>query len=418
MPVKKAVLFVDDEPNVIQGLKRMLRSMWNEWVIFFAGGGEEALAVLSSNHIDVVVSDMRMPGMDGAELLGKVMELYPHIIRIILSGHSDREMILRTTRAAHQFLAKPCDAETLKETIERACQLRDLLNNEALGQLVAGVKTLPSLPSLYHMVLEEVQSPNTSLKKVGEIVARDVTMTARILQFVNSAFFGLPQRITSPQQAVTLLGLDTLKALVLYVQVFSAFKEKPGLTYFSIEELWRHSMMVGSLAREISLAVPVDRKIPDDSLIAGILHEIGKLLFLEIPGYYEKMKDFAGKREYSLLEAEYELWGTSHAEAGAYLLGLWGFPDSVIEAVAFHHRPSVTKGRKFSPLTAVHTANALLGRQERPSAAAADPRAGDVDLEYLARLKLVERLADWSDCAGRIRQREEEENRKIGVYSP
>jgi HD-like signal output (HDOD) protein len=395
--MKKTILFVDDEANIISGLKRMLRGMQDDWDLLFALGGEEALDVIAKNHVDVVVSDMRMPGMDGAELLSIVMERYPDIVRIILSGHSDKGMILRSVGSAHQYLAKPCSTETLKDTIKRSFLLRDSLNNENLKKVVTGIKKLPSLPRLYGMLVREMESPNASLKKAGEIIAQDVTMTARVLQLVNSAFFGLPNKIVDPAQAVILLGIDTLKALVLYIQVFSEYKSAQGLNGFSIEDLWQHSMLTGQLAKEITQSVTDEKESMDNALIAGILHDLGKLLLLEIPCYYKDLAVYVKEKECGTLEAEYALQGTSHAEVGAYFLGLWGIPELVIEAVAFHHHPSKYDHKEFSALTAVHVANALL-RQDNYA-------FENVDVAHLESLNLTNKWGKWVECCESLRKR-------------
>lgn len=150
----KRILFVDDDPNVLNGLKRSLWSMRKEWNMAFAPGGEEALKALEQAAFDVVVSDMRMPGMDGTQLQDEVLRRYPHIVRIILSGQSDQEMIFHSISATHQFLAKPCGGEQLKATIQRAFSLRDVLKSDSLRRLVAGMQTVPSLPTLFGEIKE------------------------------------------------------------------------------------------------------------------------------------------------------------------------------------------------------------------------------------------------------------------------
>ena len=234
--MKKRIIFVDDEPNLLKGLSRMLRPLREEWEMLFVGSGSDALAALEKDAFDVVVSDMRMPGMDGAQLLAEVAQRYPQIVRIVLSGHMDKEMIYRSVGRAHQYLAKPCDAARLKSTVARACTIRDSLADKFLKELVAGMKSLPSLPSLYIELVEYLQSPEASIQTVGKIIARDVGMTAKILQLVNSAFFGLSRKVGSPSQAVSLLGLDTIRALVLSVQAFSQFDET-NLPGFHTESL-------------------------------------------------------------------------------------------------------------------------------------------------------------------------------------
>lgn len=196
----REILFVDDESNVLDGLRRMLRPMRRDWSMNFVDSGEAALEHISHEGCDVIVSDMRMPGMDGVELLGTVGQECPKAVRIALSGHAEMEMLLESVCAAHQYLAKPCDDETLKATIERACALRDLLSDERLTGLVTQLDSLPSLPTLYTEVTEELARSDSSLARAGEIIGKDVAMSAKVLQLVNSAFFGLrwPCRHSGP----------------------------------------------------------------------------------------------------------------------------------------------------------------------------------------------------------------------------
>lgn len=390
--MNKRVLFVDDEPNVLDGLQRMLRPLRQEWEMEFVESGGAALEVLRDSHFDVVVSDMRMPGMTGDELLIEVMKRHPHVVRIILSGQSERDMIMKTVGAAHQFLAKPCDADLIKNTVIRACSLRDLLQSESIKSLVAQIDSLPSLPSLYAEIMRELQSPDTSIQKVGKIISEDVGMTAKILQLVNSAFFGLPRHVSSPAQAASLLGLDTVKALVLSVQIFSQF-DQTKTHGFHLETLWRHSMVTGVYAKIIATAEEQERKMIDDSLMAGLLHDVGKLvLAANFPEKFSAAIALEAANGLSGWEAEREVIGHSHAEIGAYLLGLWGIPTPIVETLAFHHTPSICSADGFTPLTAVHVANCI----ENRGACGGQPKHDiEFDTEYLERLGLTERIPEW-----------------------
>ncbi len=390
---QKKILFVDDEPNIIQGLKRMFYNMKNEWEMFFALSGEEALKLLQTTPIDVVVSDMRMPSMDGAELLNKVCDLYPQTVRIILSGHSDEMMILRAAKSTHQFIAKPCSPEILKNTIERAIALRDVLINENIKRIVTGVSSLPSMPDLYYKLVNEVNSEESSLKKIADIIKSDIVMTAKILQLVNSAFFGLPQNITSPQQAVNLLGTNTIKSLIISVGIFSAFSKirSPG---FSLENLWEHSMRVGALSKEIVLHELSDTPKAEDAAIAGLLHDIGKLLMIQIEGYSKNIGNLIMENDITQIEAEYQVFGTSHAEVGAYLLELWGLPNVIIESVAYHHIPSNSQTSTFSILTALHVANAFYSCKGLSKNFKDSPF---LDKKYLHLLNVERKLTEWEN---------------------
>lgn len=400
--MKKAVLFVDDDVNILQGMKRMLRVMRFEWNMFFAKSGDEALQILSQNHINVIVTDMRMPGMDGTELLVKVRERHPHVIRIVLSGDTNQETNLRSAKVAHQSLAKPCDADTLRSTIERPCLLQKILKNKKIAEIVGSISDLPSHPVLYNLIMKEMESPEPSLKKVGDIIAQDVAMTARVLQYVNSAFFGLPQKITLPQQAVTLLGLDIIKGLVLHAQVFSIFKDDAKSEGISVHRLWKHSVMVGTLAREIVLSESISPKIADESFVAGLLHDIGKFLLYRSPGYFQRVREYSQAKQCSYRNAEYELLGASHAEVGAYLLGLWGIPENIVEAVALHHCPGKAMDKQFSILTGVHAANGLIGKSETPYESTI---LSSIDLQYIRELNLESKIDQWIDCRKKVEKR-------------
>jgi putative nucleotidyltransferase with HDIG domain len=400
---KKRVLFVDDEPKVLDGLQRMLRKMRDEWDMEFTTSGAEALEAIDKQPFDVVVSDMRMPGMDGAELLTKVREICPTAVRLILSGHSDKEMILKSVGPTHQFLAKPCDPDALKATVARACALRELLANEQLKGVVSGIKSLPSIPGMYTQLVEVLQSPDSSLQDVARIISSDIGMTAKILQLVNSAFFGLRRHIESPAQAITYMGLDTVSAVVLTAGAFAEFAHSHEATKVA-EALYPHSIATGNLAGRIAKTVSSDKKLIDDAIMAGMLHDVGKLVLASaLPDVWREAVRTATERHVPMDEAERAISGVSHAELGAYLLGLWGLPDTIVEAVVFHHRPSKSLSQGFSVLTAVHVANALLGADElEPGAATVTP----VDTAYLEHAGVADRLPEWRQLAAGMREEE------------
>jgi HD-like signal output (HDOD) protein/ActR/RegA family two-component response regulator len=391
----KRILFVDDEPKILEGLQRMLRPMRESWEMNFANNGEAALTQLREGKFDVVVTDMRMPGMDGAALLSEVRLEYPHMVRIVLSGHSDEQLILSSVGQAHQYLSKPCEADLLKDTIGRACALRDLLSDTSLTLLISKMQSLPSLPSLYRELMQELEAEDPSTKRIAAIIGKDPGMTAKILQMVNSAFFGLRRQISCPADAVSLLGIDIVKSLALSIQIFSQFKSIriPGL---SLEDLWEHNLQVATLAKQIAKAEKQKSEVVEQSFTAGLLHECGKLVLAScLPDEYGRMLETMKAEGLKLIEAEHRELGASHPEVGAYLLGLWGLPDSIVEAVAFHQNPNTCPGEVFSPLTAVCVADYLL--DEADSSEVDKSVSGDEVSIYLERLKLEERLAVWKD---------------------
>jgi response regulator RpfG family c-di-GMP phosphodiesterase len=266
------ILFVDDEPAVLQALRRMLRPRRQEWDMHFAGSGPEALALLAQAPFAAVVSDMRMPGMDGAALLGEVQRRYPQTVRVILSGHADHASTLRSVGSTHQYLAKPCDPDVLRATLERACGVRRLLADCALSTVVSAIGALPSLPSVYVALVSECEAADGSLQKVADVIGQDIAMTAQVLHLVNSAFFGRRRRISDALQAVQLLGLDTLKALVLSAHVFATFDAQavPG---FSLTSVQTHCAATSACARLIAVAEGCAEEVVVDTTIAALLHE-------------------------------------------------------------------------------------------------------------------------------------------------
>lgn len=378
------ILFVDDEPNILDGLKRMLRPMRYEWEMSFARSGKEALEILKTKNVDVVVSDMRMPGMDGVQLLEEIRNSYPQTVRMILSGYSEKEMIMKSVGTAHQYLAKPCDAETLKAMVKRACALRDLLLDVNLRRLVSQLDTIPSLPALYRELMTELHVVEPSIKRIGDIIRRDLGMTLKILQIVNSAFFGLQRQISDVGKAVEYLGLDTISSLALGVGVFSQFDKNKSLCRW-LDELWTHSTEVGVKAKWIALREAPE--VAQDAFTAGLLHEVGKVVLAS-----NRPEEFAPREKSSepsepAIEASAML-NAPQAQIGAYLLGLWGLPNAVVEAVAFHQTPSQAQTQSFTALTAVHLANALCHTSQPGSA----PR---YDVDYLSRLGLLGKIEEW-----------------------
>jgi len=352
----RRVLFVDDEQQFFDGLQRVLRPQRHEWEMAFAPSGNAALAIMEASPFDVVVSDMRMPGMDGAALLGLVREKYPQVVRIILSSHAELSTALRVVPVAHQFVAKPCDAEMLRVAIERACHLKALLHDDSIRRTVGALSELPSLPRTYHALTLALADPEVSLRKIAGIVELDVGISAKVLQLVNSAFFGVARSITNVQNAVSHLGTSTLKSLVLSVEVFRVFAPKAPIEGFSLENLQRHAR----LAAYVAARLPVPNHLIDIATVAGMLHDVGKLVMAwKLPVRFKKLMAEAREEHSPLYKVEEREYGFSHAEIGAYLLGLWGLPYAVVEAVALHHAPNRVPHRSFDAASAVYIANLL-----------------------------------------------------------
>jgi HD-like signal output (HDOD) protein/ActR/RegA family two-component response regulator len=391
----KQILFVDDEVKVLQGLGRMLRVMRHEWEMTFLDDPRQAVDLIQEKAFDAIIVDMRMPQMDGAEVLSRARESKPGMARIVLSGHAEREAAMRSVGLAHQFLAKPCDAETLRTTVSRACELRQLLFEAGLADTVCQLGKLPSLPRLYQAITEEMNKEDVSLKRVSGIIGKDVAMTAKVLQLVNSAFFGLGRRVGSIEQAVSYLGIDVIRSLVVSQSAFSSF-ESSDLGFY--QNLWNHSTMTGMLAKEIAESESDDAILHGEALQAGMLHDIGALvLAARMPEKYRETRKVAESGAGELAKREEEAFGCDHGRVGAYLMGLWGLSDRIVEAIAYHDYPSKCSYRQFSPLTAVHVGSVLVleatgqGNLEAP-----------LDVEYLGSIGCADKIPQWREAAERV----------------
>jgi putative nucleotidyltransferase with HDIG domain len=393
-PERRRILFVDDEPKVLDGLRRMLFPMRKEWDMVFAPGGKEALQMLSLEPFEVIVTDMRMPGMDGADLLDEVVRYHPEIVRLVLSGQWDPEMSIRSAKTAHQYLTKPCSAEMLKTTLDRIFALRRVLSGRSLKRLVSGMTTLPSLPAMYHKLIETLESSDASTGRIGEVIASDTAMTAKVLQLANSAFVGVSHRVSHPADATRYLGVDTIKALVLTIGVFSQFAGAPEAAA-TLAALQRHSLRTARITQAIAKAANAGKEIGDHAFLAALLHDVGKLILVQKDEeMYHSAMDLVFKEKLDLDSVEREVFGGSHAEVGSYLLWLWGLPEPVTEAVAYHHHPRECPAAPLSAVTLVHAADALA--RELDETPEGEP---SLDEAYLEAAGLSGELAGWRELA-------------------
>ena len=389
----KKLIFVDDEPMVLNGLRRALHEMRQEWEMTFLDNAEVALQTLDNAEYDAIITDIRMPIMDGAQLLEQVKERHPAVMRIVLSGQSSRETVLRSIAPAHQFLSKPCDPEELKRRLKQAFAMRDLLCNESVKTLVSSLRSIPSLPALYDELTAELHGEDVSLARIANVISRDVGMAAKILQLANSAFIGVRGQVSNVVQAISLIGTETVRTLVLSVHVFSHFDRSSDATVW-LPPLWEHSIAVASLAQQIAMFERTSKSVAEDSFTAGLLHDVGKVVLLaELGSRYRQILESRDTTPNAVVDMERELLGCTHAQVGAYLMSIWGLPGPLVHAVAFHHQPSDTGETIFSSLTAVHVADAFTSENHTSLL------IHDVDLDWihLDQANLRSRLANWRE---------------------
>lgn len=347
------IIFVDDEINVLNGLKRSLYATQFKWKASFAQSGKEALEMLKSERCDIIISDIKMPGMDGGELLKIVKKNYPHIVRFALSGFNEEELAIQSSNTVHQYFAKPCNWNLLREKIEPVMILRELVVKKDTIELINSGDVVPALPEIYYKLEKELNSEDISIHRIVNIISKDMALTAKILQLSNSAYFGAAAQITNLHQAVTMLGINIIKSLVLYINVFNFVNKNERIKNY-IEELWNHSIMVASLSKQIMEFFTKDRLKSERAYIAGILHDLGKIIQLSL------LLRMGKENMYPMEDKESkELIGANHCELGAYLLSLWGLPKEIVDGVLLHHTAPVIESANMSVHGAVQLANSL-----------------------------------------------------------
>jgi HD-like signal output (HDOD) protein len=392
----KHILFVDDESNILDGIRRSLHADRDRWDMQFVVGGAAALEACESSNFDIVISDMRMPGMDGATLLKHIRDRFPNTARIILSGFSDAALCTRAVTVAHRFLAKPCNASELHLAIERVCAMQDILSSPELRKIVGAVSQLPSLSTTYTDLTRAVRDPKISIRQVTEIIERDIAMSAKVLQLANSAFFGLSRKVTSLPSAVSFLGIETIKNLALTSEVFRVFVPDKRVPQSVCDSIQQHAMRTAAIAG----ALPVERGTRDVSVVAALLHDIGSLFLASaMPNQFCQVLVRVRESGCKSFEAEMELLGTSHAEIGAYLLGLWGIPHLAVEAIAHHHHPTRIPHSAFDCTTAVYVADLLAGELEDHPEGTVGLEVTERDRACLETLGVLDQLPEFRELA-------------------
>ncbi|MCK9329880.1 MAG: response regulator [Candidatus Cloacimonetes bacterium] len=364
---KKSILFVDDEIRILDAFKRTFRKYNKQWDMYFALSGNEALSLMETRKnknlspINIIISDMKMPGMNGSELLKIISEKYPNTIRFILSGQAEEKEFINSFSYIHQYFSKPLESEQLINSVTRIFNIRKYINNQEINDLIIQIKNLPVLPSIYTKIDNLLKTDNYSIKSLSEIINQDISLTAKILQLANSSYFSISKRISDLQQAISVIGIEYLKNLIIIINLFTQVDNE--ITFnFNIKKLWDHSLRTANIAKLLAKELNLNPIDIDNCYTSALLHDIGKLIlaasfptmYLDIYNKYQNEKD-----THSLEAYEYQNFKVSHAEIGAYLISLWGFNDNIIEPILFHHNMSQLSDIKVDNNFIVYIANCI-----------------------------------------------------------
>lgn len=384
------VLFVDDDAAVLEDLRNMMLMSGAEWDIRLATSGEEALRYLENGIFDVVVSDMKMPGIDGAELLAIVRDQYPDAMRILMSGNSDLSFTARLVPQAHQFLHKPCQPSLVKALVERAYELGQRLSDPELRRTLGQITELPRPPQSILRLNALLDSPDSDVQEIAEVVEQDMALTVKLFQLVNSAYYGLQRNIQDVREAVAYLGMNTVRNLAVSVEVFRSITATSVAHSDAVQELHDHASQVAQMARQLVLV----RDQANEAFVAGLLHDVGLLALVSyFPDRFTELQDASTRSGLPIWEIETEIVGANHADLGAYLLNLWGLPFGVVEAVARHHDAMTLSQRKMDATHAVCIADAIISSQSQGKSFREGIDAAGLDTAYLEELGVLERVA-------------------------
>ncbi|MBK1720200.1 HDOD domain-containing protein [Thiocystis violacea] len=388
------ILFIDDEPAILRTIRRTLRNLPACHQLDLEPDPLAAIARLSETSYDLVVSDMRMPGRSGCQVLEQAALHNPGGVRAVLSGYSGEEETASVAQHAHLFIGKPFDPKAITDLIARAEALGAMPLSDALRRRLGGLKALPPIPKLFVALTKALAEEQrvTSLDDIAAILGQDVALSAKILQLANSAFFGGVTRAVRVEQAVKLLGTRLVSGLVLQHEIFVKSPVPPALEAWR-ERLNQKSLATAELAARIARQRGMSALERDESSLAGLLHDVGRLVLIGESNSLDPSDElFAMEPGRDLCRHEESLFGAHHGWVGAYLLRLWGFSPAVVDALAWHHEPSRSGIAGISPLTLVHAADAIVNTGRDGEA--------DLDREYLSGLGCLDEYESWAALAG------------------
>ncbi|BBB30518.1 response regulator [Neptunomonas japonica] len=369
----------------------------NNWSVCRVDSAEKMLERIQQQHFDIIIVGVSDNPEQMLAALMLVIQASPNSIRIVVSGNLSPTIAARISEVAHSSLPENCTDVQLSLSVEQALKVAGLIHKPEIRDFIGRIERLPSLPDIYEALNRALMSGHSSAREIAQIVERDPVMSAKVLQLVNSAFFGLERQIYRLNEAVTILGVRLIRDLTLASHLFEAFPQSSAWTSFSFSEIHSRSMLVARFAQDICRSVKADRHLQGQAFLAGLLHDFGMIVLASHdPEKYRIVMSKATELSQPLYVVEKMNIGVSHAEAGAYMLGLWNLPPKVIEAVLFHHFPGSSPSNDFQPLTAVHIADALLPSVGNGIGCSV---SSQLALKYVERLGLKNHLSQWEMMA-------------------
>ena len=367
------VLFVDDEASVLDDYKILFKAQSIVWDMEFTRDLHDVTPP------DVVVA--------GRAVLAEVRARFPDAARVLLAAHSQNDDLARTIGLAHQFVLQPYSGDDLTDAIRRALRLRDQVATQSTRREISDIAMLPTPSPVFTELLRAIESPSSDAREIGQIVSHDVGLTAKVLQLVNSSYFAPRTRVTSVEGAVVRLGSSVIRTLAFLDEVNRDIND-PLPVQCWVRDLAKHTYEVADLARQLAPS-----ELADDVFCGGLLHECGQLVFARCrPEMFCGHLDERKHQNRSLSDLEREAWGVTHAQAGAYLLTLWGCPIDIIDAVAHHDDEELARNDRAQIVQVAHRLIEATGM-----ALCGEPPA-EIDFSWLDDSEYAEAAYAWLDA--------------------
>lgn len=329
----EGILFVDDDSMVLNALERTFFE--TEYRTFFALSALDGYKILEKEDIDLVVSDIRMLPVSGADFLREVSIKYPDTIRVVLSAYGDRSLMIKVIceGLAQVYILKPWDNQTLIKQVGHLLAMYDSLSSIKQAAGVNAGRHLPAPPDLYVRMLKMIEE-DRSLKEIATLIESDPASTANVLRLANSSFFGMT--ISSVHQALVYLGISSVKEIALVSELFN----QPGDSASNDlrMQVSKHMVCTSVLFNGLHQNILATR-VPDEFSVAGLLADIGRLMLIEHdPETYRKIIDaYRQDQSCPLDKLELDNMKYTHAQLGGLILNWWNLPASLVEASLYHH---------------------------------------------------------------------------------
>jgi HD-like signal output (HDOD) protein len=388
----RQILIVGDDAQRLDALGELLRD--GRWNISVVQGCSRVFAELERGTADILVADVETLAADALTFLESITARWPSISRIVISANPEcgAQAFQTPAPAAHQYISRNAAATELPEAIERCLGLQALLANPGLQSLIGGIRQLPPRPRIFTRLQVMLTHKNVTPKKICAVIEADAAITAKVLQVANCALFHGDHRVTNIEQAVIRLGFLGVRNLVMFTEVLAGWSRMVG-SNLDLDGMQAHVQQVARVTAALTAGSPCR----DEAVLAAFLHDIGYwVLVQERPAELNRAAALAVTADIAVHEAERRVLGTCHAEIGAYLLGLWGMPNTLVEAIAFHHTPERTGVRRFNSLSALAVALALSGTDDSDAFCTPPRRNGVIGQDFFD--KLEGSPFDWVDA--------------------